>query len=132
MILRLTPTKDIFEEAQAKVYALMHRDSFPRCFFRLNRVKWKFLSSRFLISKDYKDALLKFGPITPDSSQPNTPAVTPSIDQPEPKYPKQAKNLLESQLSDATKDLLGNVKTVETGIQQAESFDIDLSGAQFA
>ena len=88
--------------------------------------------SRFLISKDYKDALLKFGPITPDSSQPTTPAVTPSIDQPEPKYPKQAKNPLESQLSDATKDLLGNVKTVETGIQQAESFDIDLSGAQFA
>ena len=75
------------------------------------------LTFRFLISKDYKDALLQFGPITPDS---------PSIDAEEPKYPRSSE--LEGKLAEATKNLLENVQTPETGDdqQQGESFDTDL------
>merc|ERR1712110_165045 len=90
------PTRDIFEEAQTKIYSLMHRDSFPR----------------FLISKDYKDALLQFGPISPDS---------PSSDGEEPKFPRSSD--LEGKLTEATKSLLENVQTPETDDQQGKSFD---------
>jgi len=88
---KLNPTRDIFEEAQTKIYSLMHRDSFPR----------------FLISKDYKDALLQFGPLTPDS---------PSFEAEEPKYPKSSE--LEGELSQATKSLLENLQTPETDDEQ--------------
>ena len=32
---KLNPTRDIFEEAQTKIYSLMHRDSFPRSLLRI-------------------------------------------------------------------------------------------------
>ena len=32
---KLNPTRDIFEEAQTKIYSLMHRDSFPRSLFNI-------------------------------------------------------------------------------------------------
>jgi len=92
---KLNPTRDIFEEAQTKIYSLMHRDSFPR----------------FLISKDYKDALLQFGPLTPDS---------PSFEAEEPKFPRSSE--LEGELVQATKSLLENLQTPETD----ERFDTDL------
>jgi len=90
---KLNPTRDIFEEAQTKIYSLMHRDSFPR----------------FLISKDYKDALLQFGPLTPDSS---------SFETEEPKFPRSSE--LEGELIQATKSLLENLQTPETDDQQGE------------
>ena len=69
-----------------------------------------------MISKDYKDALLQFGPITPDS---------PSLDAEEPKYPRSSD--LEGKLAEATKNLLENVQTPETGDdqQQGEIFDTE-------
>ena len=69
------------------------------------------LTFRFLISKDYKDALLQFGPLTPDS---------PSFEAEEPKFPRSSE--LEGELSQATKSLLENLQTPETD----ESLDTDL------
>merc|ERR1712083_752591 len=90
---RFSPSRDIFEEAQTKIFSLMHRDSFPR----------------FLISKDYKDALLQFGPITPES---------PSTDSEEPKYPQPT----EGELNDGneTNALLKNVQNEN---HEGESLD---------
>ena len=71
-----------------------------------------------MISKDYKDALLQFGPTTPDS---------PLLDAEEPKYPRSSE--LEGKLAEATKNLLENVRTPETGDDQqqgGESFGTDL------
>ena len=73
------------------------------------------LTFRFLISKDYKDALLQFGPI----SHPDSPS---SVGE-EPKFPRSSE--LEGQLTEATKSLLENVQTPEMDDQQGESFDND-------
>ena len=67
------------------------------------------MTFRFLISKDYKDALLQFGPITPDSS---------SCDGDETKFPRSSD--LEGKLSEATKSLLENVQTPETPEEEQE------------
>ena len=107
---KLNPTRDIFEEAQTKIYSLMHRDSFPRYLSRILKSNTAAtLTFRFLISKDYKDALLQFGPLTPDSS---------SFETEEPKFPRSSE--LEGELIQATKSLLENLQTPETDDQQGE------------
>ena len=67
---------------------------------------------RFLISKDYKDALLQFGPITPES---------PSTDPEEPKYPQPK----EGELSNETNALLKNVQALQIEIENHEGESLD-------
>ena len=98
-----------------------HRPRFsPSCIEILSRGLFRetiklLVCFRFLISKDYKDALLQFGPITPES---------PSTDPEEPKYPQATEGELSND-GNETNALLKNVQALQIEIENHEGESLD-------
>ena len=58
---RFSPSRDIFEEAQTKIFSLMHRDSFPRSALR------KYKTTGLLQVPDFKRLQRRFTSIWTDN-----------------------------------------------------------------